>query len=322
MAQPPIEVLCKECFTREDPGGTGRLDRSRFQSALGRVFASLQPLVPQPDATWFDRVYESYSAKCGGNGVSVRAMEDAAKQFVTYHQKKRAESAKQTEAPAVRDLPAALPAKQPVAGSRKKQIIEDGPRQFCVTVRVGVEWIVVGETSPQGCTLPQQVPFSPPRDLAAAVPSRPGYGKAVELASAVMCPMKQGSSVREAMGIHGGWGQQLGGSQVMGVLPNHQVLGMKCPVGNEIINFVDLLGMQYAMSSSRGVHVFTCVSGWRDVMVAAMFRQDYYIMDDSQKLGEGSFGQVCVVTHKVTGQKRACKRVAVQTEMEPGQQRW
>lgn len=33
-------------------GGTGRLDRSRFQSALGRVFASLQPLVPQPDATW------------------------------------------------------------------------------------------------------------------------------------------------------------------------------------------------------------------------------------------------------------------------------
>ena len=30
----------------------------------------------------FDRVYESYAAKCGGNGVSLRAMEDAAKQFV------------------------------------------------------------------------------------------------------------------------------------------------------------------------------------------------------------------------------------------------
>ena len=31
----------------------------------------------------FDRVYESYAAKCGG-GVSLRAMEDAAKQFVAH----------------------------------------------------------------------------------------------------------------------------------------------------------------------------------------------------------------------------------------------
>ncbi|OLP74353.1 hypothetical protein AK812_SmicGene46131, partial [Symbiodinium microadriaticum] len=37
-----------------------------------------------------------------------------------------------------------------------------------------------------------------------------------------------------------------------------------------------------------------------------------YVFD--QKLGEGSFGQVCVVTHKITGQRRACKRVCVQTE--------
>lgn len=42
-----------------------------------------------------------------------------------------------------------------------------------------------------------------------------------------------------------------------------------------------------------------------------------YIMDD-KKLGEGSFGQVCVVTQKVTGQKRAMKRVAIQTEMVAG----
>jgi hypothetical protein len=28
------------------------LDRGSFAKALGRVFASLQPVVPQPDATW------------------------------------------------------------------------------------------------------------------------------------------------------------------------------------------------------------------------------------------------------------------------------
>ena len=50
--------------------------------------------------------------------------------------------------------------------------------------------------SPKGYALPQQVPFSP-----SAGAARPGYGKAVELASAVMCPMKQGSNVLEA---HGG----------------------------------------------------------------------------------------------------------------------
>ena len=44
-----------------------------------------------------------------------------------------------------------------------------------------------------------------------------------------------------------------------------------------------------------------------------------YIMDD-KKLGEGSFGQVCVVTQKLTGQKRAMKRVAIQTEMVAEQQ--
>ena len=43
-----------------------------------------------------------------------------------------------------------------------------------------------------------QVPFSPTRAaLSNAVPSRPGYGKAVELASAVMCPMKHNSTVME-----------------------------------------------------------------------------------------------------------------------------
>ena len=43
-----------------------------------------------------------------------------------------------------------------------------------------------------------QVPFSPTRaELSNAVPSRPGYGKAVELASAVMCPMKHNSTVME-----------------------------------------------------------------------------------------------------------------------------
>lgn len=64
---------------------------------------------------------------------------------------------------------------------------------------------------------------------------RPGFGKAVELASAVLCPMK-GSSVLED-----------------------------------------------------------------------------YVMEG--QLGEGSFGQVCVVTQRLTGQKRACKRVQVQSEM-------
>ena len=44
-----------------------------------------------------------------------------------------------------------------------------------------------------------------------------------------------------------------------------------------------------------------------------------YIMDD-KKLGEGSFGQVCVVTQKLTGQKRAMKRVGIQTEMVTEQQ--
>ena len=33
-------------------GGTGRLDRAHFQSALQRVFGHVQPVVPQPDATW------------------------------------------------------------------------------------------------------------------------------------------------------------------------------------------------------------------------------------------------------------------------------
>ena len=51
------------------------------------------------------------------------------------------------------------------------------------------------EMSPKGYALPQQVPFSP-----SASAARPGYGKAVELASAVMCPMKQGSNVLEAPG--------------------------------------------------------------------------------------------------------------------------
>jgi hypothetical protein len=41
---------------------------------------------------------------------------------------------------------------------------------------------------------------------------------------------------------------------------------------------------------------------------------------DDKKLGEGSFGQVCVVTQKLTGQKRAMKRVAIQTEMVTEQQ--
>ena len=41
---------------------------------------------------------------------------------------------------------------------------------------------------------------------------------------------------------------------------------------------------------------------------------------DDKKLGEGSFGQVCVVTQKLTGQKRAMKRVAIQTEMVAEQQ--
>lgn len=209
----PIEVLCKECFMREDQGSSGRLDRGSFAKALGRVFASLQPVVPQPDATWFDRVYESYAAKCGG-GVSLRAMEDAAKQFVSHHQKKR-ESAKQTEAPSHQPSPA----KQPT-GPSVGQTVGDRHQKK-----------VIEEMSPKGYALPQQVPFSP------SAP-RPGYGKAVELASAVMCPMKQGSNVLED-----------------------------------------------------------------------------YIMDD-KKLGEGSFGQVCVVTQKLTGQKRAMKRVGIQTEMD------
>ena len=33
-------------------GSSGRLDRGSFAKALQRVFASLQPVVPQPDATW------------------------------------------------------------------------------------------------------------------------------------------------------------------------------------------------------------------------------------------------------------------------------
>jgi len=46
------------------------LDISTDDSGLGR----------------FDKVYESYVAKCGGNGVSLRAMEDAAKQFAAETQ--------------------------------------------------------------------------------------------------------------------------------------------------------------------------------------------------------------------------------------------
>ena len=37
---------------RFNVGSSGRLDRGSFAKALGRVFASLQPVVPQPDATW------------------------------------------------------------------------------------------------------------------------------------------------------------------------------------------------------------------------------------------------------------------------------
>ena len=37
----------------------------------------------------FAKVFESYAARCGGNGVSLRAMEDAAKQFVAHHQRKK-----------------------------------------------------------------------------------------------------------------------------------------------------------------------------------------------------------------------------------------
>ncbi len=54
-----------------------------------------------------------------------------------------------------------------------------------------------------------QVPFSPtPAALSNAVPSRPGYGKAVELASAVMCPMKHNSTVMEVGGDEEVWGCQ------------------------------------------------------------------------------------------------------------------
>eukprot|EP00434_Breviolum_minutum_P023747 symbB.v1.2.020946.t1/scaffold1788.1/size101334/1 len=225
----PLDVLCKECFTREDGGGTGRLDRAHFQSALQRVFGHVQPVVPQPDATWFDKVYESYAAKCGGNGVSLRAMEDAAKQFVSHHQKKR-ESAKQMESPTNGQLP-----------SSPKEVINAGKStERSLEAKVAAnrgQKQVIEEIAPPPA-LPQ-VPFSPTRAaLSNAVPSRPGYGKAVELASAVMCPMKHNSTVMED-----------------------------------------------------------------------------YIMD-AQKLGEGSFGQVCVVTQRLTGQKRACKRVQIQTEMD------
>lgn len=220
-----LEALCQESFLKEDPG-TGRLDRRRFQVALQRVLGSLA--LPQPDATWFDRVFESYAPKCGGNGVSLRAMEDAAKQFVNHHQKKREQkeqSAKQieTSTPGSEDRPAKQAVGRPEA------------------VKAAVRKQVIEETA-----LPVQLPHTPFAPAAGAAlgytgasgsPSRPGYGRAVELASAVMCPMKQGSSVLED-----------------------------------------------------------------------------YVMD--QKIGEGSFGQVCVVTHRLTGQRRACKRVAINTDMD------
>ena len=60
----------------------------------------------------------------------------------------------------------------------------------------------------QETALPVQLPHTPFAPAAGAAlgytgasgsPSRPGYGRAVELASAVMCPMKQGSSVLEEL---------------------------------------------------------------------------------------------------------------------------
>jgi len=161
--------------------------------------------------------------------VSLRAMEDAAKQFVSHHQKKR-ESAKQMESPTNGQLP-----------SSPKEVINAGKStERSLEAKVAAnrgQKQVIEEIAPPPA-LPQ-VPFSPTRAaLSNAVPSRPGYGKAVELASAVMCPMKHNSTVMED-----------------------------------------------------------------------------YIMD-AQKLGEGSFGQVCVVTQRLTGQKRACKRVQIQTEMD------
>ena len=58
------------------------------------------------------------------------------------------------------------------------------------------------ETPPAAFQLPQQPDAASPS-------KRAGYGRAVELASAVMCPMKQSGHVMEAV-----WGGKLG----MGIL--------------------------------------------------------------------------------------------------------
>jgi len=150
-------------------------------------------------------------------------MEDAAKQFVAHHQRKK-EAAQQAVS-----TPAATKAVKGIASS-------EAPGPGPVGRVQPAKQVLQDYAGAQGgYAMPNQVPF--PQNLQGYAQEGSGRrgGGAVELASAVMCPMKQGATVNEE-----------------------------------------------------------------------------YVFD--QKLGEGSFGQVCVVTHKITGQRRACKRVSVQTE--------
>ncbi|CAE7248638.1 unnamed protein product, partial [Symbiodinium sp. KB8] len=89
---------------------------AHFKAALRRVFSGLAGAVPQPDDAWFGKVFESYAARCGGNGVSLRAMEDAAKQFVAHHQRKKeaaqVKGIESSEAPGAGPVGRVQPAKQ------------------------------------------------------------------------------------------------------------------------------------------------------------------------------------------------------------------
>jgi len=290
----PLAVLCKEAFSHVDTAGAGRLDATQFRRALQQVFAQLSDDVPQPDHAWFTKVFENYASRCGGT-ANLRCVEDAAQQYHEHHmRKKRAPQEALSEDVNGRSDPlqraeasyaGELPARQQrigraVSGQSPKSASSDlepqGPLARATSERIGRETHL---------DLP---PAAAARNAARGVVA--GYPQQVvthaEPPSRFLLTAKQQQQQQ----------QQQQQPLKQDVLEQQQ---WKCypPETQQVApGKVQLASVVMFPTSRERMAIF-----------------DHYDFETSL-LGAGSFGEVSLVKHKITGQKRACKCMGLEDE--------
>lgn len=264
-----LEELCRAAFEKEDSPQTGRIDVLRFRAALRNVFARLRPIVPQPNDDWFDKVYQSYAPKCGGNGISLRAMVDAARQYQKHHEARSA---------------------GPSASGKQCSDSNTSAPRAAAPQQVRPQ---------QPPDVAQQLQHELAQQLHAQTPERPPQVAPDQFQKKQIVYLQQPQPPRADQNGMQGVPQ-----------PGPQQL-LKTPMFPMNAQGYALQQQVQAQQARRGdpVELASAVMFPMKRGANAVFEQ--YLFD--KKIGEGSFGSVSIVTHKTTGQRRACKRVEIAT---------